>query len=74
MANPTGFYNLEKTGAQITKLLNDAQEAKNILDKKISISLENVEIAKRKNTTPVYISNILSGRKWNNITHIKDNK
>ena len=25
MANPTGFYNLEKTGAQITKLLNDAQ-------------------------------------------------
>lgn len=36
--------------------------------------LSNVEIANKKNTTPVYISNILSGRKWNNITHIKDNK
>ena len=55
MANPTGFYNLEKTGAQITKLLNDAQEAKNILDRKISISLENVEIADRKPGTFYFI-------------------
>ena len=55
MANTTGFYNLEKTGAQITKLLNDAQEAKNILDKKISISLENVEIANRKPGTFYFV-------------------
>lgn len=55
MANPTGFYNLEKTGAQITKLLNDAQEAKNILDRKISISLENVEIANRKPGTFYFV-------------------
>ena len=55
MANPTGFYNLEKTGAQITKLLNDAREAKNILDKKISISLENVEIANRKPGTFYFV-------------------
>ena len=55
MAETRGFYNLEKTGAQITKLLNDAQEAKNILDKKISISLENVEIANRKPRTFYFV-------------------
>ena len=55
MANATGFYNLEKTGAQITKLLNDAQEAKNILDKKIYIRLENVEIANRKPGTFYFV-------------------
>ena len=31
----------------------------------------NTEISKIMNTTPQYIYNILSGKKWNSVTHIK---
>ena len=69
------------TGIQYNKYLKTSETGEKVrkfckedILKIVELSKEgksNTEISKIMNTTPQYIYNILSGRKWNSVTHIK---